>query len=41
MFLAEHGGALDTADAGRYALKPVGAPYASTVAYIEAHYLVD
>jgi type I restriction enzyme R subunit len=25
----------------RYALKPVGEPYDSTVAYIEAHYLVD
>ncbi|EDY42951.1 type I restriction enzyme subunit R domain-containing protein [Streptomyces sp. SPB074] len=25
----------------RYMLKPVGEPYSSTVAYIEAHYLVD
>ncbi|MFE5406661.1 hypothetical protein ACFQ9Z_36210 [Streptomyces sp. NPDC056580] len=25
----------------RYTLKPVGEPYDSTVAYIEAHYLVD
>ncbi|MFG3126813.1 type I restriction endonuclease subunit R [Streptomyces tendae] len=25
----------------RYALKPVGEPYDSTVAYIEAHYLID
>ncbi|MFI1304022.1 hypothetical protein [Streptomyces sioyaensis] len=25
----------------RYLLKPVGEPYDSTVAYIEAHYLVD
>ncbi|MFF5313096.1 type I restriction endonuclease subunit R [Streptomyces massasporeus] len=25
----------------RYALKPVGEPYDSTVAYVEAHYLVD
>jgi type I restriction enzyme R subunit len=25
----------------RYMLKPVGEPYGSTVAYIEAHYLVD
>jgi type I restriction enzyme, R subunit len=25
----------------RYMLKPVGEPYDSTVAYIEAHYLVD
>ncbi|WP_218003127.1 hypothetical protein [Nocardia asiatica] len=25
----------------RYMLKPVGEPYESTVAYIEAHYLVD
>jgi type I restriction enzyme R subunit len=25
----------------RYTLKPVGEPYGSTVAYIEAHYLVD
>jgi type I restriction enzyme R subunit len=25
----------------RYSLKPVGEPYESTVAYIEAHYLVD
>lgn len=25
----------------RYARKPVGEPYDSTVAYIEAHYLVD
>ncbi|WP_198943089.1 hypothetical protein [Actinophytocola xanthii] len=25
----------------RYRLKPVGEPYDSTVAYIEAHYLVD
>jgi hypothetical protein len=24
-----------------YMLKPVGEPYDSTVAYIEAHYLVD
>jgi hypothetical protein len=25
----------------RYALKPVGEPYDSTIAYIEAHYLVE
>ncbi|MDI3424257.1 hypothetical protein [Streptomyces luteolus] len=25
----------------RYLLKPVGEPFTSTVAYIEAHYLVD
>ncbi|MFC8567375.1 hypothetical protein ACFUIW_16615 [Streptomyces sp. NPDC057245] len=25
----------------RYMLKPVGEPYDSTIAYIEAHYLVD
>jgi type I restriction enzyme R subunit len=25
----------------RYTLKPVGEPYGSTIAYIEAHYLVD
>lgn len=25
----------------RYMFKPVGEPYDSTVAYIEAHYLVD
>ena len=25
----------------KYGLKPVGEPYDSTVAYIEAHYLVD